>query len=552
MEEGGAPFIGRGEEIELLENVLTGLREGSKTNLCLAGIPGSGKSSVLKQYIEKRGADWSDEGVVLTYLGVGDWGDSPAEWGQKYVAQVAAAFVGAVSGGAESRRLLSEDTFPDEARRLHSEALETFLGELERFMHTEGGVEGEILEAAIRFTEDFAAEKHLRFILFIDDFHLFHETRTGLERSAADCVAEEVHNQQDVFYVVTVPPSPFVDKYFLADDGAFRHTFQYYPVEALPESISAALAEKIIGHGGVGARRAATLSAGYPLPLLAICHAVSRAKGSGAPNTSEVDRAFISQVLAPWGAVYRHFERLLIKNLTGSPDLDPARQILFALASGKRVSREELAQVSGRSGKALGVLLGRILSLGLFRRVESSFYFEDPLFRFWAVRASGRKGGPSDRFTGEESTTLSEEFLKDFLPVKKETSISSKKFNFRALVAAVKGRSVPGKLLGARGPVKFPLFEKVQGFAFSNKEIKVYLLTGKGVGWFLLVLWKDITVPPAVLKVFARRGRGRAHGLWMVGRGGFSDDAIEYARDQGIYCSSENDLENLMEATVDL
>ncbi|MHC4599755.1 MAG: AAA family ATPase [Planctomycetota bacterium] len=548
MEEGGVPFLGRTEELDLLENLLTGLREGSRSNLCLAGIPGSGKSTILKRYLEDRGEEWSEEGIILAYLPFGAWGESAVEWGQNFVAHIAASFVAAVGGGVEPRRLLAQDTFPDEARRLHSEALETFTEALERFMHTEGEGDEEILEAALKFPEVFASEKNLRFVLFLDDFHLLHGHRLGPDASAVDRFAEALEGQEEVFYVVTLSPSPFADRYFLADEAVFHNSFQYYSIEALPESHAEALAAKALQGDGEGAKRLARLSAGQPLPLLALARAVKRGRGGAKPTASEVDRAFTAQVLVPWGAVYRHFEGLLLRTLASEADLGPAREILFTLASGQRVPREELANVSGRSGKALGSLLGRILSLGLFRRVESSFYFEDALFRFWAVRAAGRKGGPPDRFTGEESKALAEEFLKDFLPVKKETSIASKKFNFRALVAIVKGKELPGKWLGSAGTVRFPLFEKVQGFAFSSKEIKVYYLAGKGAGWFLLVMWKNVVVPPRVLKAFARRARGRAHGLWLVGRAGFSEEALAFARERGIYCSSESDLENLMEA----
>ncbi|MHC5037660.1 MAG: ATP-binding protein [Planctomycetota bacterium] len=394
-------------------------------------------------------------------------------------------------------------------------------------------------------------EKNLRFILFLDDFHLLHRYRLPSGRRAVDLLPKVIENQSEVFYVATVSPSPFVDRYFIAEGGPFHTSFQFYPVEALPKDAAVALAEKVLGTGGESANRVAKLSARFPLYVTEIAKAAKRGGEGRTPSPQDVDRAFTAQVLLPWGAIYRHFEHLLRTSLRVKDDLAPAKAILSSMGAGKRVAKETLALVSGREGKALGDLLGRILSLGLFRRVENTYYFEDPLFRFWAVRTQERGGKAPDHFTGSESTQQADAFLKDFLPLHKETPLTPKKFNFRALVAGIKGMDVPGKWMGTTDPVTIPVFDRVQGFAFSSKEIKVYYLSGEAEGWILLVVWRPVPIDPRLIEIFAHRALDRAHGLWFVGRGGFTPEALDFARTRGIYCSSEGDLEKLMEVAAE-
>ena len=82
---------------------------------------------------------------------------------------------------------------------------------------------------------------------------------------------------------------------------------------------------------------------------------------------------------------------------------------------GRKATRKDFARACGLEPKALTSLFGRILSLGLFRRVENTFYFDDSLFRFWAVRASDRGKGAGERFTGEEAGARAAEYMNDYL-----------------------------------------------------------------------------------------------------------------------------------------
>ncbi|GEM_PF-3136524 len=544
MEEGKAIFVDRAEETELVESLVEGLREGTPGNLCFSGPPGTGKTALLKRAIELHAEAWVEEGLIPVWVPLEDVGAVPVDLALRYVSRVAAAFLDAVGAKAEAARILVEDTFPDEARRLRSPAMESFTETMVRFMHTEGMPGDALLEAAFRFPERFATEKDLRFVLFLDDFPRLMRHRLDQGRAAVDLFEAVLADQAEVFYVVSIVPSPFADRYFVAEGAPFHKAFQYFPVEALPPAEAEAMARDILGTPGDPARRAARLSAGFPLYLSAVARAARRSGGEGAVTAEDVDRAFATQVLSPWGAIHLHFQRLLTDSLARKEDVEPAKAVVAALASGRRVSREEMEKVSGRAGKALGALLGRILSLGLFRKVDSHFYFDDPLFRYWAVSA---QENPPESFTGKEAKGRAQSFLDRFLDRRKKTSMAQGKINFRHLVAALKGREVPGSWMGVSEPVRFPPFDKVQGFAFTSKDIKVYYLTAEDTGWFMLVLWRDVKVERSLVDIFARRALKRARKLWLVGRGGFSAAAKDCAQSLGIYTSSEDDLRKMME-----
>lgn len=544
-------FLDRTEELDLLESSLASLREGNRMNLCFSGVPGSGRSSILRRYLETRAKAWFDEGVVLVRLPLAEFGESCSALCLDYVAHIAAAVVEGLGAKGDAQRLLSEDTFPDQARRLRSRALEAFAGTHERFLHTGGMGEEEVLRAALAFPEAFAAEKKLRFVLFVDDFHLLHTFRFGEGRGATDAFRETLQAQAEVFYVVSVVPSPFTDKYFQGEDAVFHSEFQFYPVEGLPAPSAEELAGVLLGATGQAARVAA-LCANFPHHVEAVARAARRAAGDASPGIEEVDRAFASQTLASHGAIHRHFEGLLSRH-AAKEDIPAARIVLARLASGKRLVGEELTRLTGKDAKELGALLGRILAVGLFRRVGNTYYFEDPLFRFWAGHPAG-PGAPAagafERLTGPEAHRLAEEFLAGNFDGRREPAAPAapgRKFNFRDLLARLKGREVDGSRLAADRPVRIPEFDRVQGFAFSAKDIKLYYLSGKDEGWVLLVVWKEAPVERRLVEIFDRRASGRVHGLWFVGRGGFTGDALALAREKGIYCSSEADLDQLMQ-----
>lgn len=552
MPQAPEEFVDRTEEIELVESLLAGVREGNRLNLCFAGVPGSGRSAILARYLFGRKETWVEEGVILVDLPLAGIGESAIDLGIRIVSSVAAAFLEAVGARAEARRIREEDTFRDEARRMRSPALEGFTETLERFEHQEGLEPEGLLVEAFRFPEAFASEKGLRLILFADDLDDLVHVRARPGRSAADLFQQAVEDQREVFYVVTIAPSPFADRTFLADDAPFQQIFQYFPVQALVPEAAVELASRLLGGGGEAAERAAMLSGGFPLYLEAIAKAARRAAPGADPAAADVDRAFASQVLSRFGTIHRHFEDILAE-IPDADDRAAARALLAALAEGRKLGRADLAKLTGREGKSLGALLGRVLSLGMFRKVDNSFYFEDPLFRFWALKTCGTDRVP-EGLTGPASARLASEFVTTYLEAPQEAqteapapSGETPPPNVRTLLAACKGREVPGGLLGALDPVRFPAFERVQGFAFSSRDVKVYYLTGGDVGWLLLVFWKTIPVDRDLVEIFARRSQGRAHGLWFVGRGGFTPSAAAFARERGIYTSSEGDLRNLLE-----
>ena len=121
MEEGDSKlFADRAEELDLLESSLASLREGNRMNLCFSGVPGSGRTAILRRYMETRAHAWIDEGVVLVYLPLAEFAESCAGLCLDFVSHVAAAFLTSV--GAQGDASACSPRTPSPTRRAASAA----------------------------------------------------------------------------------------------------------------------------------------------------------------------------------------------------------------------------------------------------------------------------------------------------------------------------------------------------------------------------------------------------------------------------------------------
>ncbi len=550
-------FTGRDREIALIDDALERIRSSEKTNVCFLGVPGSGKTSLLKKYIALHRSRWQEEGVILVYISLQDLGPSPYDLAAGFVGEVLARVAFTFRTDIDLSALRRPETFSDAAASLRSRALKGFLSTLDELPAGADGEQQGLVQNAFRFPNAFAEEKRIRLILFVDDFGDLRKY-TNPAMAAFEEFHAAISDQTEAFYVTAMTNSPFADRIFTDAQAPLNQSFSVSTLRGIETAEARDAAVAFMGAGSdESALRAASLlaslSAGNPLLLRHMSSAAAKSAGSGAsPTESDVAQAFAEEVVSPLGRIYRHYLGNIQKAVGLRSDYSTARKILAMLAEGKDVSPDEIRKKTGIDVETSARIVGRVLGSGLFRKVDEAFYFDDPLFRFWALKTDPSEDQGQAVRDKAQSRALADEFLDGFLGRKKEEAkaapAKSKKFNFRDLIAACKGRSVGGGPLGAGAEVRFPEFDVIKGFAFSTKQVKMYYLEGGGEHWAMLVVWWPLKADRKQVELFADKAAGKLSRLWFVCRGGFTEDGASAAKERSVYISDEKDLVKLLES----
>jgi hypothetical protein len=545
-------FVDRESELGLIDEVLGQIRLGEGGNLCLLGVPGAGKTSILKEYIGRRRARWEEEGVVLVYVSLTDLGNSPHELAAGFVGEVLARVAFTFKAEIDISELRRAETFASCAANIQSRAVSAFIESLQQMPVGESPHPEGLVRSAFRFPDAFAVEKRIRIILFVDNFD-------DLKKYAHPAMAafaefqQALEGQAEAFYVTAMTHSPFADRVFSGSGAPLAGRFRTALLRGIETGPAADLALSVMGgeetpRSRKAAELIARLSSGIPVILRHIARATRSAAGDDPPSEGAVARGFVAEVLSPLGKVYRHYLTCIQQAVGEKAEYLSARNVLAHLAEGKAVRPEEIGERTGLDLETVARLVGRVLASGLFRNVDDSFYFDDPLFRFWALKTEPSLEPGNVKLPEEKALALADEYLQRFRegPAKPAPG-KGKKFNFRELISACKGRTVPGQTLGRTEPVDFPLFEKVKGFAFSSKQVKMYYLEGDGQYWGLMIVWLPMPVDRAEVEILAQQSRGKLDRIWFVCRGGFTPAAREAAEEYAVFLSDEGDLRRLVE-----
>jgi hypothetical protein len=542
-------FVGREEDLRVIEDVLQEIRRGEGTNLCFLGVPGAGKTSLLREYISRNRGRWEEEGVIPIYISLRDLGDSPEDLAPGFVGEVLARVAFTFRADIDISELRRSETFASSASSIESPALETFLTTLRELPAGTQEHPSGVVRSAFAFPNAFAEEKRIRLILFVDDFDTLKKYATPAMSAYAE-FHEALSDQTEAFYVTAMTHSPFADKILLAEDGILRDRFRVCVLPGMDPDLMQDLAFGILGNETEGAKNAAAIVArlcgGNPLVLRHLARAVHTAAPREGPlDQGAVAAAFAAELLAPLGKIYRHYLSNLHRAVGVKADYLKARSVLATLAEGREVKPAEIGKRVGIDIETTARLVGRILGSGLFRRVEENYYFDDPLFRFWAVKTDPANEQGDGRMPTEKARELADEYVTRFL--KPPKAKAAKKFNFRDLIGTLKGRTVPGLPLGHEVEVTFPAFQKVKGFAFSTRQVKMYYLEGEEEFWALMIVWWNLKAGLSEMNLFVDKAGDRLDRLWFVCRGGFTEEARTRAREKGVFLSDEKDLKSLLE-----
>lgn len=548
-------FTNREHPLALLGLTLDLLIQGVRKHLALSGFRRIGKTLVLKEFLRRNLPESLSGDCRLVYIDLPRLALTPESFAVQYLgyllywvehdlqkrvesyfdapAQLAAA--GRIGGEARMA------AFSEHVVRLHQE------------LQKEKPDQHLLLDLAFNAPEVFAQASGRRVMVFLDEFpEILALNNYPQIHDVLALFRSILQAQSRVVYVVAGSMIGLMERIFLdAASPLFVH-FQLETVGPFGREDSHSLANKRLLRlaDPVPADVLAAIyrvTRGHPFYIYATClRVIENVSLLQKPlNTDTVEEAFTLETLDSTGRIYnlcRYVLEQSLQSVRGETMPQAVMQVLAQEPAGMRLT-EVSARLKRPSG-AIRQVMNWLVDVDLVeQRGDKSYGYRDPVLQVWvAYYYSGLQltGLPSQKVLSNLVSELMEKYERaaNELGLAKESQV-------RELLQAFDGQEVDAKLFGLSGRIKLPAFERVTPYLSKDGQVQVDSLAENHERWAVEIKWRGRLSGKKELEKLNANAHGLAARPWFISKFGFTQEAIEFARQSGMMFSSQAELESL-------
>jgi len=531
------------------------LVQGIRKHLALSGFRRIGKTLVLKEFLRRSLQEGSASDCQLVYIDLPRLALTPESFAVQYLGYLLFWMGGdfhqrveslfdapaqlAAAGRIAGQRGMA--AFSEHVVRLHQE------------LQKERPDQHLLLDLAFNSPEIYAQASGKRIMVILDEFpEILALDKYPQIHDVLALFRSVLQAQSRVGYVVAGSMIGLMERIFLdAESPLFVH-FQLETVGPFGREDCDSLARKrlsLLADPVPGDVLAAIyqVTRGHPFYIYAICmrvfENVSLLHKPLTPAT--VQEAFTLETLGGNGRIYnlcRYVLEQSLKNVRGETIPQAVMQVLAQESAGMTLT--EIADRLKRPTGAIRKVMSWLVDVDLVeQRDDKTYSYRDPVLQVWvAYYYSGLQltGLPSQKIL----SNLVAELMEKYERVANELGLA-KESQVRELLQAFAGQEVDGKLLGMPDRVNLPPFERVAPYLSPDGQVQVDSLAEDHERWAVEIKWRGRLTGKKEMEKLLTNARSLRAKPWVISKSGFTPEAIEYARQNGIMFSSQVDLEIL-------
>lgn len=533
------------------------LGQGVRKHLALSGFRRVGKTVVLKEFLRRNlqpgSASASD--CRLAYMDLPRLALTPEGFAVQYVGYLLYWMLGDFRQRVESffdapAQLAAAGqmgaAFAEHVVRLHQE------------LQKEKPDQHLLLELAFNTPEVYAQASGRRVMLILDEFpEILALDNYPQIHDVLALFRAVLQAQSRVVYVVAGSMIGLMERIFLDSTSPLFVHFQLETIGPFGREDCDALARKrfsMLADPVPGEVLAAVyqVTRGHPFYIYAtamrVIENVSLLHKPMSPAT--VQEAFTLETLGSTGRIYNLCRYVLEQSLQGVRGETMPQAVLQVLAQEPAgMTLTEIAARLKRPSGAIRQVLTWLANVDLVEQREDKTYgYRDPVLQVWvAYYYSGLQltGMPSQKVL----SNLVAELMEKYERVANELGLA-KESQVRELLQAFNGQEVDGQLFGMDGLVKLPVFERVAPYLSPDGQVQVDSVAETGDAenherWAMEIKWRGRLSGKKELEKLAANARSLSAKPWFISKMGFTQEALEFARHNGMMLSSQADLEAL-------
>ncbi len=544
-------FTDREHHLALLALSRDLLTQGVRKHLAFSGFRRVGKTVILKEFLRRHLAGQEGGPVAVAYLDLPRLAFTPEAFAVQYIGYLL-YWLGEREEGRVERYF--DPVFQLTAvGRYGSEALSDHLRTFHQELQKEKPDQHLLLEMAFTWPEVWAQALDRRVMLILDEFPAILALNNYPQ--VHDIVAlfrSVLQDQSRVCYIVAGSMISLMERIFLAADSPLFVHFQLETVGPFGREDSDELARKRLAmvETSVSPEVLATIyqvTQGHPfyiyattmrtLEMVSLLHKP--------PDPQTVQEAFVLETLGTTGRIYNLCRYILEESLQRARGETMPQAILQVLARETGgLTLTQLARRLKRPSGAIRQVLNWLIEVDLVEQWEDkSYVFRDPVLQLWvAYYYAGLEltGMPYQKVLDQLVAELMEKYQRatSELGLAKESQV-------RELLLHFTGQEVDGGLLGLPGRMQLPSFRQVAPYRSVDGQVEVDALAEDGERWAVGIKWRGKLAGLKELQKLAQVAQTLSARAWFISRAGFTPEAEAYARQEGIMCSSREEIEAL-------
>ena len=537
-------FTDRQRELALLTYAVEELRQGRPHHVAFFGLRKIGKTSLLKEFAYRLLTEAQPEGetVLPVYVDFEEICSSPESFVLRYIGHVSYWFQ--AKGQQIARPFLSLNSLLLNGPDLMKGSLEALANELARAKPDRGF----LLHLAFDFAEELAQKADLRFLVMLDEFQTIHALANFPD--AKDIVAVfRAHLERHNFcsYIVAGSAISVMER-MLAHTSPLFAQFERLTLALLDRRDTRELVLKLLPPADIKDVPAVSaeihrLTGGHPFYIEALCGRLRR--WHFMPLTpAAVKEAFVWEVLSPEGRIYDFCRYIYDVSIQRARGYGALVAILQLLAEEEGLTIAEVARRQKVTAATARDYLRWLKEVDLIVEQGGGHYYCDPVLRFWVanITVGVEIAGPPRREVLEEMVRhLDERYQRAAteLGVAKESQV-------RELLHCFAGQEVDGDLLGLPADkVRLPAFRQVAPYRSDDGQMEVDALAEGEERWVVEIKWRGRLAGVKELRKLAEAAGTLAARPWFISQAGFTPEAEEFARREGIMISSQAEIKQL-------
>jgi len=384
-------FVDRRAELARLAYAQERLQEGrpQAANLALFGLRRIGKTMLLKEYIARTLATCPQ--VVPVYLDLEHACSAPETFALGLIGAVCYWF--GRRGEGSPRRFLAFDTLLLEAAALPSPTIREHLETLQREGRATTRDRPALLNLALGFAEELAAETDLYFIVILDEFQAI-ETLTHYRetRNTLALVRARLQQQERVAYFLAGSAISAMTRLVSDAQSPLFVQLDKLPLTYLERDAVTELTTRLIPDLDAVdvVARIYRLTQGHPFYVTQMCDRIVQFhRLQNLPlDVETVNLAFLTEVLSPRGHIYDFCKYVYDLSLQRARGYGSLQAILRALSDEPTLSAAELARRLRVSYSTIRGYLRWLLEVDLVMETDGGYTFRDPVLRYWVAHVT--------------------------------------------------------------------------------------------------------------------------------------------------------------------
>jgi uncharacterized protein len=554
-------FTNREHLLAVLGLSLDLLNQGIRKHLALSGFRRVGKTVILKEFLRRKllnndsALDEMNHQPLIAYIDLPRLAFTPEAFAVQYVGNLLYWFVGNPQIRVES--LLNP---PDQLALAGQLGLAEFTDHIIRLhqeLQKEHPDQHLLLEMAFNAPDVYALAARRRVLLLLDEFpDLLALNNFPQVKDVLSLFRAVLQSQSRVGYVVAGSMISLMERIFLeAESPLFVHfqteivgPFGRDDCDTLARHRLSILALEIQSDVLAAVYQ---VTRGHPFYIYATCmRVIENVSLLQKPLTAETVReAFTLETLGSTGRIYNLCRYVLEQSLQGVRGETVPQAILQVLA--QEPAGMSLAEVSARLKRPTGAIrniLAWLVDVDLVeQRDDKTYSFRDPVLQVWvAYYYSGLQltGMPNQKIL----THLVADLMERYERVANELGLA-KESQVRELLQAFSGQTVDGRIFGRPGQLRLPTFVRVAPYLSPDGQVQIDAVAQEdglhGERWVVEIKWRGRLTGRKELEKLANNAQALSAQAWFISKAGFTQDALDFARQVGVYMSSQAEFEAL-------